>query len=138
MTVSVSIRGLQASQPTFDEVQELFVRAAYIDRKMKTPNLAPVHEAPLHPHNDASRIKGADAALSSGEMALRRAAEALGAHVTDESQKRCLLHWASAKAGGTPFVVFCRISRITVETGIRKKNAAIGKILESFRLAARG
>jgi hypothetical protein len=51
-------------------------------------------------------------------------------HIEDESQRRCLWHWAIAKSGGRPFNHWCfEDEDIHPETGRRRKNIALKHIL---------
>ncbi len=48
--------------------------------------------------------------------------------VDDENERRALLAWAYAMAGGRPFKRWCRMNDISVMTGRRRKNRAVEKI----------
>jgi hypothetical protein len=48
--------------------------------------------------------------------------------VTNEDNRKALLNWAKAKAGGRPFKHWCKKQGIHVETGNRRKDRALGVI----------
>jgi hypothetical protein len=48
--------------------------------------------------------------------------------VTDEDNRKALLNWAKAKAGGRPFKHWCKKNGIHEETGRRRKDRALGVI----------
>jgi hypothetical protein len=48
--------------------------------------------------------------------------------VTDEANRKALLNWAKAKAGGRPFKHWCKAQGIHEMTGIRRKDRALGVI----------
>lgn len=135
---------------TFAEVEELFIRAAFIERKMMRESVLPSGGSPWpRYHHEASDIEGwskkdRDAyarklAQNGGSYGdARRSREAIDMHakaselivlVSDEGERRALLHWAMAKAGGIPFKRFCEAENIHEETGRRWKKQAIGEIV---------
>lgn len=137
---------------TFAEVQELFVRAAYLFRQdiREQENRQSSGRSPwpryFHEREDIagwsakdrkayearlSRNGGdyGDARRSREAIDLRQKATRLIALASNESQRRCLWAWAMAKAGGVPFVVWCERENIHVETGTRRKNRAVSEIV---------
>lgn len=68
------------------------------------------------------------------EEEVRRATdvESLVYLVDDENQRRALLAWAYAMAGGRPFKKWCRANQITPQTGRRWKKLAVQQIVASF------
>lgn len=142
---------------TFEEVQELFIRAAYIERKMMRENVIPRAGSPWpryrHEEEDIRGWSAADRRAREVRIAskggsygdARRTREAIGIWeratsliniVRKESERRCLLAWSMAKAGGVPFVAFCQGEKIHVETGTRRKNRAIAEIVVKDQSAA--
>lgn len=137
---------------TFAEVQELFVRAAFLFRKdlrgEQNRELSGSGPWPRYFYEQAdiagwsakdrkafelrlARNGGdyGDARRSREAVDLRQKATELMGLVRDESERRCLWAWAMAKAKGMPFAVWCASEKIHVETGTRRKNRAIGEIV---------
>lgn len=134
---------------TREEIIELFIRAAETDRRLpntarparlKAMALPYVHdekdqagwggeryqeERDSFWDNRSTRLKASD--VSDWEKA-----NELIVLVSDESERRCLWHWAIGKAGGRPFKQWCRDEGIHVETGRRRKDRAISHIASSF------
>lgn len=136
---------------TFAEIQELFIRAAYIEMTMMKdrPMTGGGSPWPRYEYEagdiegwtkEAKKARDLRIARNGGEYGdARRSREAIDLHeraselialVKKPQERRALLHWAMAKAGGRPFVRFCDGEKIHVETGTRWKNQAIRKIVE--------
>jgi hypothetical protein len=134
---------------TFEEIQELFIRGAEVDRRL--PNTArpkPLKSQSLPFVHDWADINGWDAEdkkarewewldpdqlkLTTKDVSDWERCMALIVRVERETDRRCLLHWAKAKAGGRPFNAWCRQEGIHPETGKRRKNRAILVIEASF------
>lgn len=128
------------------EIAELFIRAAEVDRRLpdtarparlKSLSLPIVHTRSEMNEWGTERLEEWRAefweersrqlqasAVSEWEQAMD-----LIARVPDESQRRCLWHWAIAKAGGLPFAIWCRrVEHIHEMTGTRRKDRAIAHI----------
>mgnify|MGYP000865197360 CR=1 FL=1 len=132
---------------TADELQELFIEAALIDRRIpNTARPAQMKSMSLPYVADWADMLGWGAErldeerkdfwdhigrrLNPADMTLWERASDLITRVSDQSQRRCLLHWSIAKAGGRPFSQWCRkIERIHEETGRRRKDRALLDIL---------
>lgn len=137
---------------TFAEVQELFVRAAYLFRQdIRDEYRQPTGGSGPWPRyfHEKGDIAGwsakdrkayelrlarnggdyGDARRSREAIDMRQKASRLIMLVSNESQRRCLWAWAMAKAGGMPFVIWCKAENIHVETGTRRKNRAIDEIV---------
>lgn len=134
---------------TADEITELFIAAAEIDRRL--PNTArPAHMKSMSlPYvadfNDmlgwgSERLEEERAdfwdnvakRLNPNDVSLWERASDLITRVTDQSQRRCLLHWSIAKAGGRPFSQWCRkVEGIHEETGRRRKDRAVLAIISA-------
>lgn len=134
---------------TREEIVELFIRAAETDKrlpdtarpaKLKSQSLPIVHtqadmngwggeryaeERESFWDSFTTRLKASD--VSDWERA-----NSLIVLVDDESERRCLWHWAIGKAGGRPFKRWCRDGGIHVETGRRRKDRAISHIALAF------
>lgn len=135
---------------THEEIAELFIRAAETDRrlpdtarpaKLKSQSLPFVHTFADLNGWGSERLEEERAAFWD-ERSTRLRAEAISewerandliTMVADESQRRCLLHWAVAKAGGRPFSRWCRDEEHIHEmTGTRRKDRAIASISIGF------
>lgn len=132
---------------TADEVIELFVQAAEIDRRIpNTSRPAQVKSMSLPYVADFNDMLGwgserleqerADfwdnvaKRLNPNDVTLWEKASDLIRHVPDQSQRRCLLHWSMAKAGGRPFSQWChKVEGIHQETGRRRKDRAVLAII---------
>lgn len=137
---------------TFAEVQELFVRAAYLFRQdMREDQRQQIGGSGPWPRyfHDKEDIAGwsakdrkayearlarnggdyGDARRSREAIDLRQKATRMITLSSNENERRCLWAWAMAKAGGLPFVVWCDGEKIHVETGTRRKNRAITEIV---------
>ena len=132
---------------TADEIIELFVSAAEIDRRL--PNTArPAHLKSMSlpyvsdwmdklgwgsERLDEERREFWDNVakrLNPNDVTLWERASDLIRLVGNEGQRRALLHWSIAKAGGRPFAQWCRkVERIHEETGRRRKDRAVLSIL---------
>jgi hypothetical protein len=133
-----------------DEIQELFIAAAEIDRRLpirvkpadaKSMSLPYVHDWSDVNGWGLERVEEEEqdyqrriaSKLNPSEVTLWERASDLIAKVEDESQRRCLLHWAMAKAGGRPFANWCRnAERIHEETGRRRKDRAVFCIISAI------
>jgi hypothetical protein len=132
---------------TADEITELFITAAEIDRRipntarpaqMKSMSLPFIHTfADMNGwgserHDDERRDFWENVArrLNPNDVTLWERASDLIRLVENESQRRCLLHWSMAKAGGRPFSQWCRkVEHIHEETGRRRKDRAVVAIV---------
>jgi hypothetical protein len=142
---------------TFEEVQELFVRAAYIDRKMMRESVLPAAGSPWpRYHHEAGDIAGwskedrkayekklarnggdyGDARRSREAITTWEQASELIKLVTHEGHRRCLLAWAMAMAGGRPFVRFCEGENLQEDRARRWKNKAIARIVAESKSEA--
>lgn len=133
---------------TAEEVQELFIQAAEIDRRLpisagpskaKSMSLPYVHDwADINGWDSEDKKAREWAWLDPMQLKIRpeqvtlwERANTLVRLVENDSQRRCLLNWAIAKAGGLPFSVWCRNDeRIHEETGRRRKDRAVFSILK--------
>ncbi|WP_174075416.1 hypothetical protein [Rhizobium rhizogenes] len=73
---------------------------------------------------DPSKLK-----LRPIDVSIWEKASELVALVQVENDRKCLLRWSMAQAGGKPFAAWCRSENIHVETGRRRKFRAIESIL---------
>jgi hypothetical protein len=133
---------------TADEIQNLFIEAAEIDRRLpiqvrpspvKSMSLPYVYdwadkagwgserlgeERQEFWDNLASRVNPNDVTLWEKANELIRL-------VGNEAQRRALLHWAVAKAGGQAFARWCRDEGILRETGRWRKDRAVLAIISA-------
>lgn len=132
---------------TADEIIELFIAAAEIDRRIpNTSRPAQLKSMSLPYVADyldklgwgSERLEeerrefwdNVAKRLNPNDVTLWERASDLIRNVPDQSQRRCLLHWSMAKAGGRPFSQWCqKIERIHQETGRRRKDRAVLAIL---------
>lgn len=130
---------------TQEEIIELFIRAAETDRRLPdTARPARLKAQSLPYHHDKADMNGwgserleeeraafweeRSTRLKTSEVSAWERANELVALVPNESERRCLWHWAIGKAGGRPFKRWCRDEGIHVETGRRRKDRAISYI----------
>lgn len=132
---------------TADEVTELFIEAALIDRRLpNTARPARVKSMSLPYVADwadkmqwgSERLEeerrefwqNLSNRLNPNDVTLWEKASDLIRLVGNEGQRRALLHWSIAKAGGRPFAQWCRkVERIHEETGRRRKDRAVLSII---------
>lgn len=134
---------------TREEITELFIRAAETDRRLPFANgPKPVKAQALpyvHDEADQAGWGGERYAEERERFWESRSTRVRASDVTDwercndlilavedESERRCLWHWAIGRAGGRPFKHWCRDQGIHVETGRRRKERAITHITLSF------
>ncbi|MDO9417015.1 hypothetical protein [Pararhizobium sp.] len=134
---------------TSEEITELFIQAAEVDRRLPDTARPARLKAQALPyvHSDADQAgwggeryseerdafwDSRSTRLKTADIAIWERANELIKIVTDESQRRCLWRWAKAKAGGRSFSIWCREEGIHVETGRRRKDRAIAKIEQRF------
>jgi hypothetical protein len=132
---------------TAAEIQELFVEAASIDRRLpiqvrpaavKSLSLPYVYDWSDKLQWGEERLaeerrefwENLSNRLNPNDVTLWERANELIRLVTDQGQRRCLLHWSIARAGGRPFAQWCRHDeRIHEETGRRRKDRAVLAII---------
>jgi len=134
---------------TRDEIIELFIRGAEIDRRLPDtarPKQLKAQALPyVHDHIDMAGWGGERYAeerqafwdsrstrLKTSDIDAWEMCNTLVALVDNESERRCLWHWSMSKAGGRPFRRWCKAEGIHVETGRRRKDRAIAHIELSF------
>jgi hypothetical protein len=128
------------------EIKELFIRAAETDHRLPDtarPARLKAHALPYRHSFADMNGWGAERLEEERERFWEARAQRIGAAdigdwercnelvalIDDESERRCLWHWAIGKAGGRPFAAWCRKEeRIHPETGSRRKNRAVAKI----------
>jgi len=130
---------------TREEIIELFIRAAETDRRLPdTARPARLKAQSLPYHHDKADMNGwgserleeeraafweeRSTRLKTSDVSDWEKANSLIILVDDESERRCLWHWAIGKAGGRPFKRWCDQEGIHVETGRRRKDRAISLI----------
>lgn len=129
---------------TFADLQELFISAALTDRRLPN-NTRPADlrgKSLPYVHDFADMATWPDLEdrrqdffdpdklrLTVEQCSEWERANELVRLVDDIGQRRALLHWAKAKAGGKPFKFWCRKEGIHPETGTRRKNRALTLIL---------
>ena len=131
---------------TTEEIAELFIRGAEVDRRL--PNTArPARlKAQAMPYvYDYKDMAGwgserleeerqsfwdeRSTRLKTSDISDWEKCNELVLLIENESERRCLWHWAMAKAGGRPFAKWCREQEhIHPETGSRRKTRAISRI----------
>lgn len=135
---------------TYEEIAELFIHAAEVDKrlpdtarpaKLKAQSLPYVHD-----HVDQAgwggqryeeeRLAFWDALstrLQTSDIADWERVNTLVLHVTRDRDRRCLWAWAKSKAGQMPFSKWCRnVENIHRNYGIQCKDRAIDQIFEYF------
>lgn len=134
---------------TREEITELFIRGAEIDKRLpramppkeiKAQSLPYVHSAEDQRGWGGERYAEEregfwdqrSTRLKSSDVSGWEKCNELILAVDDESERRCLWHWSIGKAGGQPFTRWCRVEGIHVETGRRRKERAITHIELSF------
>lgn len=140
---------------TVAEIQEMFIRAAEIERadpqhvgpaQPRSLNLPYVHDwvdklgwaKTKGDHLEEDKLEE-ERRIFWEKIGLRPTARELAEldglrnlllKVDDEGERRALLAWARAKAGGRAFSKWCfKVEGIHPETGRRRKNRAIAKIM---------
>lgn len=134
---------------TADEITELFVQAAEIDRRLpNTARPAQIKSMSMpyvfdwvdklqwgSERLDEERKEFWDNLsnrLNPNDVTLWERASDLIRAVGNQEQRRALLHWSAAKAGGRPFVQWCRkVEGIHEETGRRRKDRAVLSIISA-------
>lgn len=135
---------------THDEIIELFVRAAEVDRKLpdnarparlKAINHGYVHtfaemngwdEQEKHDANwswlDPKKLRA-----TTNDVGIWEAAMEVIKLIPSEAKRRALWAWARAEAGGQPFAKWCKtVEGISRQTGNWRKNAAIECVFSAF------
>jgi len=130
------------------EVQELFIAAAEIDRRLPIQvRPSPVKSMSLPYVYDWADVNGwgvdrideeeqeyrdrISSRVNPADVTLWEQANELIRLVPDESQRRCLLSWAISKAGKRSFSKWCRDEGIHQETGRRRKDRAVNAIISA-------
>lgn len=128
-----------------EELTELFVHAAEVDRRLPdTARPAKLKAMAIPYYHDWTDMAGwgseryqeerqsfwdsRSTRLKTSDISDWERANELMVHVPNEDQRRCLWHWAIAKAGGRPFSKWCRDEGILRETGRWRKENAIKAI----------
>jgi len=131
---------------TPEEITVLFIKAMEIDRRLpdtarpaalKAQKLSFVHDwADVNGWSSEDKKEREWQWLDPAKLKIRpidvsiwEMANELISMVRIESDRKCLLRWSMAQAGGKPFAAWCRSENIHVETGRRRKNRAIESIL---------
>lgn len=135
---------------THEEIIELFIGAAEIDRRLPNTARPAVLKAQALPYfHDQEDIRGwggeryeeqrlafweaRSLRVSAGEVTMWEHANALIVHVPNERHRRCLWAWAKSKAGGISFTKWCRMEEhIHRNYGMECKAKAIDAISEYF------
>ena len=125
-----------------DEIQELFILAADVDRRL--PDTA----RPKHPRSidygyvhdladkngwgdvrleedERDKWEALKARVPAAEMTAYEKALSLIATCPREADRRALWAWAKSKVGGKPFARWCRAEGISRTAGCNRKNAAV-------------
>lgn len=130
---------------TREEVEALFIQAAEIDRrlpntarpaKLKAQFLPIFHDWTDQLGWGEERYKeereqfwsARQGRVLAHEVTLWEKANDLMRNVTLERNRRALWAWAKSKAGGKPFIAFCRAEGISKETGRDRKNRAVRQL----------
>lgn len=127
---------------TPEEIAELFIRGAEVDRRLpdtarpkrlKAQNLPYVHDQADQNGWGEERYQKEREAFFHSRLSHEQVSEwercnDLIKLVADETRRRCLWAWSMAQAGGQPFAHWCRDQGFHVETGRRRKNRAILEI----------
>jgi hypothetical protein len=134
---------------TADEIHELFIAAAEIDRRLpNTARPAQIKSMSMpyvfdwmdklgwgSERLDEERKEFWDNLsnrLNPNDVTLWERASELIRTVGNQGQRRALLHWSAAKAGGRPFAQWCRkVEKIHEETGRRRKDRAVLSIISA-------
>lgn len=132
---------------TIEELTELFIHAAEVDRRLpdtaRPAKLKAMAIPYVYDYKDmagwgSERLQeerqsfwdSRSTRLKTSDISDWERANELMVLVDDESQRRCLWHWSTAKAGGRPFSKWCRDrEHIHAETGRRRKDRALFSIL---------
>ena len=135
---------------TADEIQELFITAAEIDRRLpNTARPAQIKSMSMpyvfdwldklgwgSERLDEERREFWDNVarrLNPNDVTLWEKASDLIRLVENEGQRRAFLHWSIAKAGGRPFSNWCKkVEGIHEETGRRRKDRAVLNIISAI------
>ncbi|MCV9960404.1 hypothetical protein OIU34_00695 [Pararhizobium sp. BT-229] len=134
---------------TREEITELFIRGAEIDKRLpdtaqparlKSQSLPFIHTQADQNGWGGERYEEERAAFWDERSTRLRTSDVSGwekcndliLFVDSESERRCLWHWSISKAGGQSFSRWCRSEGIHVETGRRRKDRAITHIALSF------
>lgn len=132
---------------TIEELTELFIHAAEVDRRLPdTARPAKLKAMAIPYYHDWKDMAGwgserlqeerqsfwdsRSTRLKTSDIAEWERALDLMRMVPDDSQRRCLWSWSRAKAGGKSFAKWCRQrEHIHEETGRRRKDRALISIL---------
>lgn len=134
---------------TREQIIELFIRAAETDRRLpdtarparlKAQALPFVHDqadmngwgGERYQEERAAFWDSRSTRLKTTDISDWEQCNELILLIANESERRCLWHWAISKAGGKPFTRWCRSEGIHVETGRRRKDRAIAQIELAF------
>ena len=135
---------------THEEIAELFIRAAEVDRRLPDtarPARLKAQALPyVHDHVDQAGWGGQryeeerqafwearSTRLQVSDVTLWEKANDLITHVTRERDRRCLWAWAASKAGGKPFSKWCKdVEHVHRNYACECKNRAIHQILEQM------
>lgn len=136
---------------TRDEIQELFITAAEVDRRLpdtarparlKAQALETVHTREDMNGWGTERLseerkafwEGLRTRISADQMTAYEKALDLMARCPNESHRRALWAWSAAQAGGKPFARWCRYEGISRTTGHNRKDAAIASFVSQLAL----
>ncbi|MEO1989256.1 MAG: hypothetical protein ABGX47_21835 [Martelella sp.] len=125
-----------------DEIQELFILAADVDRRLpdtarpKQPrsiDYGYVHDLADKngwgdvrlEEDERDKWEALKARVSAAEMTAYEKALSLIATCPREADRRALWAWAKSKVGGKPFACWCRAEGISRTAGCNRKNAAV-------------
>lgn len=135
---------------THEEVAELFIVAAEVDRRLpntaRPARLKAMALPYVHDHVDQAGWGGQryeeerqafwdarSTRLQTSDVATWERANEIIVHVSRERDRRCLFAWAKAKAGGLSFSKWCRtVENIHRNYACECKNRAIHQIYEYF------
>lgn len=134
-----------------EQITEIFIRAAQVDRKLpdtaRPARLKAINHGYVH---DLADVNGWDEATKNTEwrwkwlnpenlrnttndMGLWYAAMELVRLIPTEAQRRALWAWSRAEAGGQPFAKWCRtVENISRQTGNYRRNRAVECIISAF------
>lgn len=137
---------------TADEIQELFIRAAEVDRRLPNTEKPGTDRAMNHGYvHDRADINGwfseekealrwawldpKNLRTNTNDVGLWEAAMEMMALVPDQRKRRALWAWSRAEAGGKAFAKWCKNVEdpgISRQLGVWRKNAAIESVLRAF------
>lgn len=132
------------------EIQELFIRAAEVNRRLPdTARPAKLKAQSLHYVHTFAEMNGWDeeekhaanwawldpknAKVTTKDVGIWEAAMEVMKLVSDPKKRRALWAWATAEAGGQPFAKWCKqVEGISRQLGDWRRKAAIGCITRAF------